>query len=136
VNPIRAALYTRLTGDATLTALLATPTSAYHKVAPQTAVAPFIVFAKQSGTPNRQFGGAHVQQELWLIKGISLGASASPAESIAARADTVLTFAPLAITGRALLAIYRESDISYAETVGADIYHHEGFLARIVTQPA
>lgn len=135
VNPTRTALYARLTGDATLTGLLATTTSIYHQVAPATAAAPFLIFNKQAGTPNRQFAGAHVQSELWLIKGVCLGASASAAESIAARADTVLTFAPITITGRALLAIYRESDVSYSEQSGADVYHHEGFLARIVTQP-
>lgn len=134
-SPIRTAIYQRLAGDSTLTGMLATPTSIFHQVAPQDSAYPVVVFNKQGGTPDWQFGGAYVQADLWQVKAISMGGSAASAEDIAARIDTVLNDAQLAITAGALLAIYRYSDVDYLETDGADQWHHCGALYRVVTEP-
>lgn len=136
MNPVRGAIYSRLNGDATLATLLGAPGAIYHRTAPQTATFPLVVFSKLSGVPTRQFARAHIQGDIWLVKGISRGSSASPAEDIAARVDTVLSFAPLAITGYILLAVYRESDVDYDEIESGETYHHAGSQYRLVTQPA
>jgi hypothetical protein len=136
VNPVRQAIYTRLSADSTLTALLSSAGAIYHQVAPQTAQTPFIVFHKQSGVPTWQFAGAHIQGDVWTVKAVDRSSSASRAEDISARADVVLTDAPLAVTGNDLLAVYRESDIDYPESVDGETYRHVGFLARLVTAPA
>lgn len=135
MNPVRSAIYARLAGDATLTGLLSSATAIYHQVAPQSAATPFIVFHRQAGDPVWQFDGAHVQHDLWLVKAIDRASSASRAEDIAARIDTILTDAPLAVTGRVLLAVYRESDVSYPETSDGGTYRHEGAQYRLQTTP-
>jgi hypothetical protein len=135
VNATRRALYERLAGDATLTGLLSVPDAIYHQVAPQSAAAPFVLFHKQAGTPGWQFAGAHIQSELWLVKGVDVGPSAGRAEDIAARLDELLTDAPLTVAGRLLLAVFRDSDIDYSEQHGADTWRHCGALFRVATQP-
>ena len=136
MNEIRKALYARLAGDAALTALLATPTSIYHSVAPQDAQTPFVTLAKQAGDPRWQFAGAHVQSEVWTVKAVDQNSTASRVEDIAARVDVLLTDAPLTVTGRVLLAIYRASDVEYTETSGGDLFFHVGAMFRVETQPA
>lgn len=133
MSATRSALYARLSGDATLTGLLATPTSIYHQVIPQTAAFPALVFQKASGTPDWQFAGASVQQDVWIVKAVDKASSATKAEAIAARIAAVLTDAPLGIAGSVLLAVFRESDIDYSEADGADIYRHVGARYRLVT---
>lgn len=134
MNEIRRALYSRLNGDATLMAL--TTGGVHHQVAPQDAAMPVVVFHKQSGRPVWQFAGAHIQSDLWTVKAVNVGSSANTAEDIAARIDVVLTDAPLAVTGRVLLAVYRESDIDFPEQDGADTYRHVGGVYRLATTPA
>lgn len=133
MNEIRRALYERLSGDVTLMGLV---TGVHHAVAPQGAATPFVVFHKQSGTPQWQFSGAHIQTDLWMVKGIDAGPSASRAEDIAARISDLLTDAALTVTDRDLLTVFRESDIDYSEQDGADTYRHCGGLYRLITEPA
>ena len=135
MNPVRGAIYSRLAADATLTGLLSAPDAIYHGTAPQTALFPLVVFQRLSGTPDWQFAQAHIQDDVWLVKAISRGSSASPAEDIAARVDAVLSDAPLAVAGRALLAVYRISDLDYDEVESGETYHHAGSQYRLVTQP-
>jgi hypothetical protein len=136
MNPVRAALYTALSADTTLKALLSSPTAIYHRVVPQGAGLPAVVLSKMAGTPEWMFDSAHIQTDVWLIKGIAKGSSSSPAETIAARVDLLLTDAVLAVTGRILLGIYRELDVDYEEISAGEIYHHVGAQFRVVTQPA
>lgn len=135
-SAVRAALYSALTADATLTTLLATDTSVHHDVAPLNAPFPYIVISKTTGTPTYQFHSAHIQDELWLVKAVDVSPSASAAEAIAARIDQVLTDASIPIAGNLLLAIYRDADVAYAEPVDTDVYRHCGGRYCIVTQPA
>ncbi len=136
MNPVRAALYTALAGDATLGALLSAPTAIYHRVVPQGGVLPVVVLSKMAGTPEWQFAGTHLQTDVWLIKGIAKGSSSSVAEDIAARASAVLNDAVLSVTGRILLSIKRELDVDYEEVTSGELYHHVGSNFRVVTQPA
>ena len=129
----RTALYQRLAASPEVTGLLAAPDAIYHQIAPQTATGPYVILQKQAGTPDWQFAGASVQQEVWLVKAVHKSSSAGRAEEIAGAIDAALTDAPLAIDGEQLLAVYRESDITYAENDGADVYRHEGALFRIAT---
>jgi Protein of unknown function (DUF3168) len=141
VNASRQAIYARLAGDEILNSLLSAPGAIYHAVAPAAAVAPFVTFNKQAGTPSWQFAGARLQDDLWLVKAIDLNTSATRAEDIAAHIDSVLNDAPLTAPlsisgGVSVVAIYRQSDVSFMETNGDDEYRHEGAVYRLVTQPA
>lgn len=130
----RTSLYARLSGDATLTGLLSGPAAIFYQVAPQTATFPYVILSKSAGTPDWQFAGAHVQTEIWIAKAIDKASSATRAEQIAARIDALLTDQPLTVDGGIALAVYRESDISYVETSGADTFRHDGAQYRLVTE--
>lgn len=138
MNTIRSGIYARLAADVTLTALLATPTSIFHRRAPQEAETPFVIFHKAAGNPTWTFGDIsdHLQRETWLVKGIDRAPSSGLAEDIAARVEVVLTDAPLVSAGHVHLYVRRESDVDYGEDDGADLYHHVGAVYRLVTQPA
>ena len=136
MNPIREAIYGALITDGDLTGLLSEPDAIFHQKAPQSAAFPLIVFHKQSGTPDWQFAGAHLQNDLWAVKAIDRASSAGRAEDIAARIDVVLTDAGLPVIGGSLLYLRRASDIDYPETEGADTFRHCGALYRVVTEPS
>lgn len=137
MNPIRQALYERLVADAVLTSMLSSSTAVYHGTAPQTAAFPFVTFQRPSGLPVWQFQGAHHQNDLWIVKGVSRGSSATLAEDIDKRIDVVLTDAPLVIAGGVLLGIWRELDVpAYPETESGEQYWHAGAQYRLVSQPA
>jgi hypothetical protein len=139
VNPVRAAIFAHLSGDATLTGLLAAPGNIFHSIGPQTAAFPLIVFNEAAGTRILQFAGAHIKNDVWQVKAIASGSSETPgalAEDIAARVDVLLDDAVLAITGREHLYLRNESDIpAYPEQDGAESYWHCGSLYRLFTQP-
>lgn len=135
-SSVRTALYGALTGDAALTGLLATPTSVFHQVAPLSAPFPYVIFAKQAGNPAWAFGDGRLDSALWLVKVVSEGLSARPAEDAAKRADEVLNDAALTLSEDRLLYIRRESDVEYLEQVDADMWHHVGAMYRVITEPA
>jgi hypothetical protein len=131
MNPVREALYAALAGDAQLNNLT---TGIHHQTAPQNAATPYIVFNKQAGTPDWAFQGDPIQSDVWQVKAIDRGPSASTAEDIAIRIDTVLTDAALNVDDHAHLYLRRESDIDYPEQDGAETYHHVGALYRLLTE--
>lgn len=136
MNPIRAAIYQRLTGDEDLADLLSLPTAVHHQVAPQSARYPLVVFHKQAGTPDWQFGQAYIQWDIWTVKAIDRSTSAGRAEDIAARIDAVLNHAPLEIEGGLLLGVWRVQDIDYVETDAGQTYRHCGAQYRLGSAPA
>lgn len=135
MNPVRAAIFAVLNADATLKALLSAPTAIYHRVVPQNATLPAVVLSRMAGTPEWQFDSAHIQTDVWLVKGVAKGSSSTPAEDIAARVDALLTDAVFTVTGRTLLGIYRELDVDYEEVTSGEVYHHVGSNFRVVTAP-
>lgn len=135
----RRALYGKLAGDSTLNALLGTPASGYSKSiyfqqAPQGATHPFVIFAKQAGTPREAMGDpSALETDVWLAKGVDRSTSADVAESIQARIQTLLNDASLSISGATLLYLRRQSDVQYPETTDGVQYQHAGSLFRVVT---
>lgn len=136
-NPIRQALYTKLAGTAGVTSLLSASDAIYHERADEDGQRPYIVFSKNSGTPDRRFGASvnRIDRDVWLVKAICEGESASAAEAIAAAIDTALDRQTLTVTGRATLICERQSDVHYPESDGDKTYHHVGALYRVWTQP-
>ena len=135
MNPVRQALFGVLNGDATLKALLSTPTAIYHRVVPQNATLPAVVFTRMAGTPEWSFDSAYLQTDIWLVKGVAKGSSSSPAEDIDARVRVLLTDTKFSVTGRTLTAIFPELDIDYEEVTAGEVYHHVGSQYRLTTEP-
>jgi hypothetical protein len=131
---VRDAIYGLLTGDATLTGLLADATSVYHENAPAEATFPYVVFHRQVGLRDWTFGGEPMRPEVWLVKAVDRGQSAEDAEAIDARCETLLNDAALNITGSTLLYLRRDQDVSFPEVDGQDTYKHVGGLYRLTHQ--
>jgi len=131
-DPIRTALYGALVASPALTALVGT--RIYHRVAPQAATFPVCIFHKHSGTPRWTFAGRPVQWDLWAVKGLCQGSSATRAEEIAAAIDDALNDAALTITGREHLFLLRDSDINLGEDEDGVQYHTVGALYRLASE--
>lgn len=135
--PIRRALYGKMAGDTTLTALLATPPagyskSIYYQQAPEGATYPYVIFNKQAGTPRYALGDRIHDNEIWLIKAVDRSDTADTADAIASRLDALLTDGTLSISGNTQLYLRRESDVDYPETVDGALYRHAGSNFRLI----
>jgi hypothetical protein len=131
---VRQALYTKLNTASVTNQLANGSASIIHAVAPPTAAYPVLVFSKNSGTQVNAMRDEAYKTTLWLVKAIAKARSASAAEDIDLAVFNLLNYGTLTISGAVDLAVYRESDVEYAETQGDDIYHHVGGLYRIAYQ--
>jgi Protein of unknown function (DUF3168) len=113
---VNQALYSRLAGDAQLTAMLAGGTataSVYLDVAPDNAVLPYVVFSHHTGV-ELSLSAHRDPDELLYVRGYA--AAPSMAGSIDARIEALLHFRPLTISGWTNIWLARETDISNVET--------------------
>lgn len=136
MNAVGKALFTKLAGASSLTALLAAGTAGvFENVAPQNEDVPYVVFNAQSpSTPLYAFGSATVKLEdaIYQVKGITEGHSAAAAGTIADKINDALNGATLTITGYTSLQIGRIQDIDYPEVVqGGKRFNHRGALYRV-----
>jgi hypothetical protein len=135
---IRQGFYQKL-NTASLTSLLAEGSASLnHYIAKLDAPFPFVIFHKQSGRPVNRFGGNAFDDHLWLVKGLSTGTvtrdgtpTSSAAEDIAKAIDDLLDFGTITVSGGTVLALTRESDVDYTETVNDQMYAHRGALYRL-----
>lgn len=136
-NPADAAIYSKLSGDSTLIALLAGGTasaSVYHGQVPQDAALPAVVFSAQSpSTPARTMGAKVYQEDaLYTVKAITEGRSAASAGTIAARIDVLLDGPSLTYTGFTHMGSQRVQEIDYPETApGGPRFNHRGAVYRL-----
>jgi hypothetical protein len=139
----RRALYGKLAGDGTLTAMLGTPApgysqSIYYQVAPQAASFAYVVLLKSSSVPRYTLGARAYDNDIWTIKGVGrdtgTNATADPVDNIASRLDALLTDGAISISGRTQLYLRRESDLDYPEVIDGVTYRHAGCLFRLLYQ--
>lgn len=135
-NPADAAIYAKLSGDATLAALLAGGTaspSVFHAQVPENQGFPAVVFnAQAASTPSRTFGAVAWENAVYQVKAIVEGRSAAAAGTIAARIDVLLDGPALAYTGFTHMGCQRIQEIDYPETApGGTRYVHRGALYRL-----
>lgn len=135
-NTADKAIYTGLTANAALTALLAGGTanpSVYHALAPEQATLPYVVFNAQSpSVPARTMGGGLAYENaLYQVKGIVDSPSAGLAGTIAGAIETALG-GSLTFTGMTHMLCSREQDIDYQElAAGGKLFQHRGALYRV-----
>ena len=111
MKALETALYTKLTGDATLMGYLAG--GVHNKVAKPETPYPYLVFQKVTGTPEYTFTERIRRSYLYQFRVIAAGApdtgySSSDIEDALARVDTLLTDAALTVTGETLWYCRRE----------------------------
>ncbi len=131
---VRQAIYQALNVSAVTTLLGGGSASLVHSVAQPSATYPLCLFARQSDRSRLRFGGNAYDDQLWQVKGIVRGGSASVAEDIDKAVRDLLDFGSLTITGGSLMHMARISGIEYAENVGDEVYRHCGSLYRVVVQ--
>lgn len=139
---IRRAIYGKLAGDTTLTAMLGTPPppkaqSIWHNSAGANATYPLVTLNKQSGVPTEAFTDpSALEEDVWLVKAIDRDTSADDAEAVAARVQTLLNDAALSIAGGAThLYLRRQSDVEFEEVTDGVKFQHVGALYRLVYDP-
>lgn len=134
--PVRRALYGKMAGDTTLTAMLGSPASGfskaiYYEIAPQGSSFPYVIFSKQSGTPRYAISARAFDDDVWLIKAVDRSEGADAADGIASRLDALLTDGTISISGRTQLYLRRESDVDYSEVIDGVAYRHSGSYFRL-----
>lgn len=130
-DPLREAIYQRLIGDATLTALLSSPDAVRHRLSQGDAF-PYLIFQAQiPGVPVRTWG-ASSDQSVWLIKGICQAFDASPAEAINARCRELFDEVQFEVDGHTVTSL-REGGVDLGEPKDGELYQHVGSLYRIYT---
>lgn len=133
INNLKAALYTRLNTDATLTT--AATGGVWDSIAPQGTTPPYVVFTKQSGVNMPVLGdGAGFTETLWLVKAVTDEPSAKLAGTICERVDALLDRHALSVSGSSLLVCRRELDVDYPEPVDGRVFRHVGHIYRIGVQ--
>ena len=133
MNALEKALYSALSGDATLTGLLSSATAIYQGVAPDGADPPYVVYGKQANTKTYTFGAKAWDNSLYLIKAVDERPSAARAGTIQDRLEVLLTDAALTVTGRTHLYLRPETDVDYPEVDQGRTTWHRGHLYRIYT---
>lgn len=128
---VRRAFYSKLTGDATLTALLSSSSAVYHAVAPKAATYPLVIFNRQSSVPRYTFAEQAYDNEVWLVKGVDKNTDEDPVDDIASRLDALLTDGTLTISGKTQMSLRRESDFEMTEVDGDETYRHAGAMYRL-----
>jgi hypothetical protein len=135
MDPVREALYQRLSTTPAVTSQLGAATNIFHRVAPRAAVPPYVVMHQQAGTPIKTFDGPSMKDKLWTVKAISRGSSSSQAEDIATAIIAALDGADIPVDGHRLLYLSYESDIDYGELADAEQFHHVGAIFRVDIDP-
>lgn len=135
MDPVRAAIASRLLATPAVTSLLGAANNVFHRVAPRAAIPPYVVFHRQAETDNWTFAGQPLERDLWTVKAICRGSSATQAEDIAKAITAALNDAPITVDGYALLNLRRESKVDYGERDGEETWHHCGAIFRVDIDP-
>jgi len=135
VKAIRRAIYAKLNGDATLTALLSAATAIYEAKAPQSAAFPLVIFDLYApGADAYTYSGRAYEDDLWIVRGVDKSGSSDTVDDIAARIDALLTDGALTISGRTQLYLRRERKVKYTEPDGDIDYRYAGGIFRLWTK--
>jgi hypothetical protein len=116
-------LYARLTGDATLTALLATTVSVYDTRAPQGAARPYVVYAVQDAEDKGGVGGVRILTRAeCVVRAVGVAdvtVKYGAVQAIADRIDALLHRAAIATnTGGTVLSCVREQPLKGLDNDG------------------
>ena len=116
LNKIATGLYSKLSGDATLTALLADNTSIYATLAPKDAEYPFIVFSLQYGGPEN-ITPSDLQDHLYFIR--AYAETAKDAGTIHERIAALLHHGDFTVAGYTLVWSALDEEYEDEETTDA-----------------
>lgn len=130
------AIYAKLDGDATLTALLAAQHNVFPEVIPADKSLPAVVFAQIGQGEDAYTYGTHAFETLdYLVKAVTVGYDPESAQAIADRIFALLNNVVLSISGSTQMMCHRLGRVSYPERGDAgDHYNHRGGIYRWIVQ--
>ena len=114
-NDINKTIYDKLSGDGTLTGMLASGTPIYYMQAPDAQTYPFVVFSWQAGTDGNETPRREKDMILWARAYTTSGPA--QAGSIDARIDTLINGQTLTVNSWTNFWTAREQDISLVENL-------------------
>jgi hypothetical protein len=130
MNELSAAIYARLSTDATLTALLASATAIYETQAPDNATLPYVVFSHYAGGPENETPVERMNVVIY-VRAYS-ATSQKAVGTIDARLKTLLHRNNLTVTGWTNFSLFREEDIEVPSVTPANqTIYSSGGLYRI-----
>jgi Protein of unknown function (DUF3168) len=132
VKTLDKAIYTLLSGDATLTSLA--PGGVWRGVAPVSVTGTFVSFTKLDSQDDYTLGMRATSLATYQVKAITPGESAVPAMDAAARIDALLTDATLSLDAGRVLSVRRSQTNELDENDGGERYQHAISQYRITTQ--
>lgn len=126
---LEAAIYTKLTGQASLITALG-GTLIYNQIAPQPAAAKYCVFQWQGGGDANE-SPTRMREVLYTVRGVATTKAA--AGSIDAAIDDALHKQTLTVTGWTNILCMRETDINFVEQDAGGVNRfHAGAIYRII----
>ena len=135
MNEVDTAVYTKLTGDATLLALLHDSGSIYSWQAPDAAALDFVIFNDMSDTETNDTRH-EIHNMVYQVRGFS-SVSMKAAKAIDARIRTLLHEGTLTISGHTVLRMERIGSVRFVENQQSTTkVHSAGGLYRLVTEAA
>jgi hypothetical protein len=135
MNVMDVAIYNALAGSTALTTALG-GTAIFQWLAPENRNPPYVVYNKQAGTPIHTFGGVAIENDLYTVRGVTIGPSAVAGGTIAKLINDALADRALTITGYTHLYLRRVSDVDYPEVVAGVRFYHRGAMYRAMADPA
>lgn len=129
--PIDAALFTKLSGDATLAALV---TGCFDAGVPDGQLFPYLTFQLLSGIDRYVFTRRAFVEQSYQIAVWDQGLDGRVAKQAMGRVDTLLTLQPLTITGMSTMAVLRDSTFSLDDLVDGVHVKQIGGLFRVIAQ--
>jgi hypothetical protein len=124
------ALYARLSGDATLGAMVS---GVFRNVAPEGQAFPLVVFNKASGVDEYAMGGVVARDLIYVVKAICEGDDQTPAADVSARVYELLNDQALDVQGGVWHhdRTRRETDVEFTENDDGRRLQHVGGSYRV-----
>ena len=119
-------LYSKLTGDTALVALLSAGTPVFNMEAPPSTDMPYVVFFSAGGGPDN-ITPSDLRSMVYGVKGIA--STLTAAANIDARIDTLLHNNSITVSGYTNIWLARETEVQLVEDApdGNPIYHYGAY---------
>lgn len=124
MKKVEIALYTKLTGSASLEALV--DDRIYLNVAPPEAEYPFVVFQQMTGASKYTFNTEKWRDLVYQVKAVDQSRSKQAAQAIDEVLNTLLNLQPLTLSAGETLVVMRQTNVDYIEEVSNEIFVHIG----------
>ena len=129
MNATEIGLYSKLTGNSTLTAALSTTTAIYNTVAPQGTSLPYVTF-NWAGGGLENINPSELHNVVYVVK--ALADDAGEAGTIQGYIKSALHGTTLTVSGYTNFYTACEEEIQYVEqTRDGQVIHHRGYVVRV-----